>query len=190
MHPNEVGVESYVFAGMPLHNPPSVIAGRTLLYPKPGGQFDGFEKVHDNLQTQILTVWRTLWFELKRMKNPTRGTGSNQFNRNVEYDPNVTDPHNPRGRWGHPNIWMEGNADTVPPPWEPDNFNVMFQPPLPDLTCTREQLASACIDVQVASPQQVVQWSGKSNLSEPTQPNFIKHLSRDTRSHFITFLPL
>ena len=70
-HPNEDVLEKYVFANTQQEQLSTsikkAVAGRTLLYPESGGHFDGFETVHGNLQTPVLTVWRTLWVELDRM---------------------------------------------------------------------------------------------------------------------------
>ena len=133
------------------------------MYTKPGG---GLEKLPSSMQTKILTVWRTLWVERKQMANPTEGTGTNQFNPATKYS----------GSGSYTGKqWMDGTMDSQPAN-EPPDFDVKFQPPLPDLTRTIEQFARACIVVQAASDTQIKQWSGKSTV---TQPNFTKKLDRN-----------
>jgi hypothetical protein len=106
------------------------------------------------LHTDILTVWRTLWLELKQMAAPEIGTGK-------DFDPK--DKGNNNGQWN----------DSAPVD-EPHDFDVNFQPPLPDISKTVEQFARACIDVQPVSVDQIKRWSGKNG---DTTPKFTKNLN-------------
>jgi hypothetical protein len=127
-------------------------------------------------ESEVLTVWRRLWVELDRMEAPQRGTGENEFNPAFEYIPGAAGDRGDITK----NQWMEGNADTRPgnpappvgPVIEPVNFDVKFQPPLPSLTRATEHFAAACVLVQGVSSQQVLQWSGKTQLEEP---DFVKN---------------
>jgi len=157
-HPNAGVIAKYEFATA--NAPNGIFAGRTLMYPKPSG---GFEKLPGNMQTEMLTVWRTLWIERKQMANPTEGLGTNQFNPATKYSGSGSFV----GKQ-----WMDGNEDTMPAN-EPSDFDVKFQPPLPDLTRTVEQFARVCIVVESVSNDQIKQWA---NVSNATQPNFIKNL--------------
>ena len=76
------------------------------------------------------------------------------------------DPNNPSHGFDSCEFGLTWGYD-VPDP-EPENFDVVFQPPLPALSQTmKDQFSRACIDVQAASESQLKQWSEKTTLSTP-----------------------
>ena len=71
VHPNEGCVEKYRFEEEEHYITSNYYGtiGRTLMYPEPG-RFGDYEELPGNLQTEMLTVWRTLWVECDHMALP------------------------------------------------------------------------------------------------------------------------
>lgn len=124
--------------------------------------------LEDKYQTHMLTVWRTLWIERKRMSAPTEGTGTNQFDPRKKYTPGAEGDRGDIRK----NEWMDGSISTTPID-EPHNFDVKFQPLLPDIDLVVSELVPCCIDVKNVTNELICYWTGKN---APTLPAFKKHL--------------
>jgi hypothetical protein len=89
-----------------------------------------YTESHGYYQSELLTVWRTLWMELDVMATPT-ATITDGF-----------DPANQGTTWSLP-----GNIPTT----EPANFDILAQPTKPDITLLQTAMLAACIEVKEVS---------------------------------------
>jgi len=108
------------------------------------------------LRTATLTVWRTLWLELKQMKEPTEGIGNNYvFDKNKEVpSSNMPLSSAVNGRWMN-----HSDKENAKPAGEPNNFDVRFQPPIPVVSQKmRTQFERACINIEEVSEAEFQEW--------------------------------
>jgi predicted Zn-dependent protease with MMP-like domain len=94
-----------------------------------------YKESHNYTQTDLLTVWRTLWMELDQMAAPT-ATAADGF-----------DPNDQGTTW-----------DNTASVGEPINFDVLAQPEPPDISLLTTSMAVACIEVKEVS-QDSENWS-------------------------------
>ncbi|MDR2169075.1 MAG: hypothetical protein LBP59_02930, partial [Planctomycetaceae bacterium] len=87
-----------------------------------------YKETHNYAQTELLTVWRTLWMELDQMAAPTV-TATDGF---ALTDQGTT--------------W-----DYTAPVNEPMNFDVLAQPVKPNITLLTAAMLTACIEVKEVS---------------------------------------
>ena len=157
------------------------IIGGTLLYKVPG-DFGDCTLLPENLQTQMLTVWRTLWMELDRMAAPVLPTAPGQvsdgFAFDTKYATSLVDSN------GNPikDIWdTQHHVDTNG--HEPDDFDLVsidgngVPLPLafPDTSLLIQALQLACIDAVVVDIAKLASWN--LNYQQPTVP-FQRNLTR------------
>ena len=92
-------------------------------------------------QSAMLTTWRTLWMELDRMKVPGYRTGPyyDGFDPAKEYAGSTTDS-NGNAITG---LWATYQISN-----EPDDFDMAFQPPKPDISLLTTAMTAACITVR------------------------------------------
>ena len=134
-------------------------------------------KPNNNVKSEILTVWRRLWMELDQMAAPTEGDGPNQFDLATKYTPGALGDRGDITK----NQWMDGTPNSAPAN-EPNNFDVKFQPPKPDISVLTSAMVDACITVKEVdqSPANASWIIGDSETQNPgvwdmTTP-FVKNL--------------
>jgi hypothetical protein len=90
-----------------------------------------YKESHGYEQTELLTVWRTLWMELDQMATPTATAADGLALANQGTG--------------------EGNWDYTAPTDEPTNFDVLAQPAKPDISLLTTAMMAACIEVKEVS---------------------------------------
>lgn len=125
----------------------------------------------------MLTVWRTLWFELDRMKAPVLPTDYGQMSDGFRYMDKVT--YNSNGTINNATSQAWDTQEISNGQKEPFSFDLAVQPSLPSLTRTSQYLTEACIQVQGVSSDQVKEWSNKTVLE---MPSFVRHLDIYTQT--------
>ena len=80
-HPNNDVVDKYVFESKEQYSNADDygVVGRTLLYPEPSAMFGDHTELPKNLQTSVLTVWRTLNAECDQMAYYLEETSTELF---------------------------------------------------------------------------------------------------------------
>ena len=133
--------------------------GKTL--ERPNG--NGWADVDGELQTKILTVWRTLWVELDRMKAPslptTPGTASDGFTFDTKYAGSVTKDDGSGKQIPIQQLWDTQLRVDPATGHEPDDFDLAVQPTFPDIILLFPALHAACIDAKALTQQQSQNWS-------------------------------
>ncbi|MDR1479742.1 MAG: LamG domain-containing protein, partial [Planctomycetaceae bacterium] len=120
-----------------------------------------YKETNGLTQSELLTVWRTLWMELDQMATPT-ATLADGF-----------DPSNQGTTWGY-----------TAPANEPLNFDVLAQPTKPDISLLTTAMKAACIEVkEVSQNPENWEWiadendsSGLANGGWRTETPFIHNL--------------
>jgi len=82
----------------------------------------------NTVESEILTVWRRLWMELDQMEMPDPLNPAHDFPPAMEGI-----------QWSYPNA--------IPNP-EPNDFDVLFQPPKPDISLLTSAMVAACVSVK------------------------------------------
>lgn len=171
-HPNDGVAGTYVVETKEQYDKSNYtgVAGRTLLYPEPSDLFYDCSELPTSLHTSVLTVWRTLWIERCQMTDPADtdpAIGNHGFDPDEQYIPGRNDE---RGDIDQ-NTWMIGTLDSAPE-GEPEDFDVRFQPPMPEISHLIPELRRACIEVKEVMEEDIESWG----LEIRNPPAFLRNL--------------
>ena len=127
-------------------------------------------------QTQLLTVWRTLWMEIDQMLEPNLlNPSSSGFTSNTFFDDPTNINHAPRHAWNY--------VELTP---EPNDFDVLRQPGAIDISLAKEHLEKSCITLKKILNYELCVWKAirEDQLSSPPFQRFFVSENYESESEY------